>query len=227
MTLGVGKLNDIRLSQAIVNFMQEGIRFAFDGDSNEQDDLVLGSRLPFLRVLGKYAMWIKRNKNHREVLTDFVISKEAALRTHPEFDEVHEDDLRCIVDFQEALGLTIPKKRRVSHEASQVEGDTSVGRESVRSGGGTPGSGVASGGSRRALSAAGSQRSRLSAQSSSLSPLVESPKGEKQDGGGDNSSSSSSSVSPQKRRRLATSLPELNESRIEEEGNDSDESSAF
>ena len=213
MSLGVGKLNDARLSQALVNFMQEGVRYAFEGDRNDHDNLFLGSRLPFLRVLSKYATWIKKNKSHREILADVLISKEGTLRAHPEFDEVHEDDMRCITEFQEALGMTIPNKKRMLSRDS----DGSVDRDARRSAG-TPGSSAPSTGSRRALSVAGSQRSRVSVQSN-LSPLIESP-GDRE---AEEEEEEDTSPSPQKRRRLAQSLPELNESRIDEES-DSDDS---
>lgn len=211
MTLGVGKLNDARLSQALANFMQEGIRYAFEGDATLQDNFVLGSPLPFLRILTKYANWMKKSKTHRATLVDFLMSKEAALRAHPEFDEVHEDDLQCITDFQEALGIKIQRRRRVSQEPHD---DASVEKSTGRSAG-TPGSGAASAGSRRALSVAGSHRSRVSVQSN-LSPLLESPEDRDEDAADD--------VSPQKRRRLTKSLGDLNESRIDEEGSDSDAS---
>lgn len=213
MSLGVGKINDARLSQALLNFMQEGIRFAFEGDASLEDDLVLGSRLPFLLVLGKYSSWIKRNKNHREVLADILFSKEATLRANPEFDEVHEDDLRCISDFQDSLGIAAPKRRRVSPERAQ---DESVSQASIPTAN-TPGSGTASAGSRRPMSAAGSLRSRFSVQSN-LSPLLESPEDR------ENSPDLDESPSPQKRTRLSSTLPELNESRIAEEPSDSDDS---
>lgn len=216
MSLGVGKISDARLSQALLNFMQEGIRFAFEGDASLEDDLVLGSRLPFLLVLGKYSSWIKRNKNHRELLADILFSKEATLRAHPEFDEVHEDDLRCVSEFQDTLGIAAPKRRRVSPERTQ---DESVGRASIRSAGtGTPGSGAASAGSRRPMSAAGSRGSRFSVQSN-LSPLLESPEDGPESPFGDEDS-----PSPQKRTRLSSSLPEPNESRIDEEASESDDS---
>ena len=203
MTLGVGKISDTRLSQALLNFMQEGIRYAFDGDANQSDDLVLGSRLPFLQILSKYSTWIKKNNSHRRTLGEFILAKEDALRAHPEFNEVHPDDLAHITHFQDAIGVAEPRRRRVSPEKQE---DMSVGRGSHRS---TPGSAPPSAGSRRQMSvASSSQRSRVSVQSN-LSPLLESP--EDRD---------SSSPSPQKRRRLTGSLPELDESRIEEENSD-------
>ena len=204
MTLGVGKLTDARLSQALLNFMQEGIRFAFEGDVSRQDDLVLGSRLPFLLILLKYSSWIKRNRNYREHLATVLFDKEAALRAHAEFDEVHHDDLQCIRDFQEALAISVPLNTN----------DSSTAGRASRTPIGTPGSIARTVGSRGAMSATSSQRSRVSVQSN-LSPLVESPEHE------------DSSPSPQKRRRLTSSLPNLDESRMEEDGFASDNSSTM
>lgn len=214
MTLGVGTISDNRLSQALLNFMQEGIRFSFEGDANVDDDLLLGTRLPFLTILSKYSTWIRKNKSYCEVLGHLLFAKESALRSHPDFDEVHEDDLRCIRDFQESLGLTASKMRRLSQELPKtldVSHDGTVVRTTA-----TPGSTARSIGSRRPLSAAGSQRSGLSVQSN-LSPLMESPEDRETDAGND-------SPSPQKRRRLTNSLPELNESAIadDESANGSD-----
>ena len=207
MTLGVGKLTDARLSQALLNFMQEGIRFAFEGDVSRQDDLVLGSRLPFLLILLKYSSWIKKNRNHREHLATVLFDKEAALRAHAEFDEVHHDDLQCIRDFQEALAISVPLQRRSTDDSS------TAGRAS-RTPSSTPGSMARTVGSRGLMSAASSQRSKVSVQSN-LSPLVESPDHE------------DSSPSPQKRRRLTSSLPNVDETRMEEDGLESDNSSTM
>lgn len=214
MTLGVGTISDNRLSQALLNFMQEGIRFSFEGDANVEDDLLLGSRLPFLTILSKYSTWIRKNKSHCEVLGRVLFAKETVLRSHPDFDEVHEDDLRCISDFKESFGLTTSKMRRLSQELSKTQDESND--ETALHATATPGSSARSIGSRRPLSTAGSQRSRVSVQSN-LSPLMESPEDHEID-------PEHESPSPQKRRRLTNSLPELNESAIadEENANDSD-----
>merc|ERR1719215_34796 len=102
-TLGVGVIKDARVKNAIVGFMREGMRFAFSLDQHRHksqdkdnedgyDDLLLGGRLSFLRVLGKYSPWIKRkgggkkgsvnNKN----LEDFKLIVEELLQ--------YEKDLR-------------------------------------------------------------------------------------------------------------------------------------
>jgi len=215
MTLGVGKLTDARISQALFNFMQEGIRFAFEGDVSGQDDLVLGSRLPFLLILLKYGSWIKKNKVYRENLATLLFDKETALRVHPEFDEVHQDDLQCIRDFQEALSISVPQKRRVQLETPTSLRDPSGEERTYRTPDDTPNSTAQTTSSRGALSAASSRRSRVSVQSN-LSPLVESPE--------DNSDTSS--PSPQKRRRLTSSLPVVDETFISEEGHESESSTS-
>lgn len=190
MCLGVGKLSDKRLSRSVLSFVQEGVRFAFEGNRKEDDDLVLGSRLPFLLVLSKYSSWIKKNKAQLETLKDFLFEKESALRTHPEFDEVHEDDLAALRTFKESLGIR--ETRQISVESTYAQDDYSAADEDA-SAIATPSPGTASLNRRRSSSIAGSQRSRMSTQSA-LSPLEETEERDEV------------SPSPQKRRRLARSL---------------------
>ena len=54
-TLGVaGRLANDSLKKSIFGFVREGIRYSFDGAENqEEDDLVVGSRLAFLLILSK------------------------------------------------------------------------------------------------------------------------------------------------------------------------------
>ena len=61
LTLGkFGKLFNDSLKRSILGFMKEGIRFSFDGaGSQEDDDLVVGSRLAFLLILSKYVPFIE------------------------------------------------------------------------------------------------------------------------------------------------------------------------
>jgi hypothetical protein len=49
----VGKFADKTLSEKILGFIQEGVRFAFQGNHGVEDNLILGSRLPFLTVLSR------------------------------------------------------------------------------------------------------------------------------------------------------------------------------
>ena len=46
----IGKFKRKQLSEKMLGFMQEGVRFAFEGDDG---DYVLGSSLPFLILLIK------------------------------------------------------------------------------------------------------------------------------------------------------------------------------
>ena len=56
-TLGVaGRLANDSLKKSIYGFAREGIRYSFDGSDNnkqDEDDLVVGSRLSFLLILSK------------------------------------------------------------------------------------------------------------------------------------------------------------------------------
>ena len=55
-TLGVaGRISNAGLRKSIFGFMREGIRYAFEGiEGNQQDDnLMIGSRLAFLSILSK------------------------------------------------------------------------------------------------------------------------------------------------------------------------------
>ena len=48
-TLGVGKLSDPKLIPAVLEFVKEGVRFAF----SEDEQLSLGSRIYFLAMIGR------------------------------------------------------------------------------------------------------------------------------------------------------------------------------
>ena len=53
-SLGVAKIRDELLARALLGFVREGIRFAFSTEEEGSDeDLPLGCRLPFLRILNK------------------------------------------------------------------------------------------------------------------------------------------------------------------------------
>ncbi len=220
-TLGVaGRLANDSLKKSIFGFVREGIRYSFDGvENNEEDDLVVGSRLAFLLILSKYSIWIKKEKNHLEQISDFVMKKEAELRRHPEFEEVHEDDLTALLDFKKSLGI----KQKVAIDTSFSVATPSPSSE-------TP--------SRHSSNMSGlSKGSRTSRRSemsnrSELSPLYEEEdaenKGDDKDG---TSNESDGSPTPQKRRRLDASsqqrrsyregsIPEESES---DSGKDSEE----
>ena len=163
-TLGVaGRLSNEVLKKSICGFIREGIRFAFDGPNlGEDDELVVGSRLAFLFMLQKFTNWVKKEKDHVDTLTNFLISKELELRRHPEFDDVHPDDLNALAEFKKSLGI----KGDISFSVSAA-GDTEGRNISMAE---SPVSSNIS--SRRRVSTAGSRISRLSGLSE-LSPLLE------------------------------------------------------
>lgn len=50
-SLGVGKLNDPKLTESILGFVRNGIKFAFD--HHDDDEFELGARLNFLSIMSK------------------------------------------------------------------------------------------------------------------------------------------------------------------------------
>jgi hypothetical protein len=191
MTLGVGKLSDPSLKKSLLGFMKEGIRYAFDGNEKQEDDLVIGSRLPFLNILAKYSIWVKKEKPPLEQLTDYLLQKESELHHHPEYDEVHEDDLRALDEFKRSLGIS--KRVSYARDATSTAADDYASAMATPS----PSTVASASSSRRRSSTVGSQRSRLSVQSN-LSPLYEEefPRDEV------DREDSDPSPTPQKRRRL-------------------------
>jgi hypothetical protein len=195
MTLGVGRLSDASLKKSLLGFMKEGVRYAFDGNDKEEDDLVVGSRLPFLNLLAKYSIWVKKEKAQLEQLTDYILQKESELHQHPEFDEVHEDDLRALDELKKSLGMS--KRVSYTREATNTVADDYGSAMATPS----PSADTSvTSTSRHRFSTIGSQRSRLSVQSN-LSPLYEEeiPRDE------DDLENSDTSPTPQKRRRLENS----------------------
>jgi len=102
-SLGVNKLSDRKLSPALLGFIREGLRFSF----SSSEDLVLGSRLSFLSILSKYAHWMKKSTEYKKTLSEDLHDRESSLKTHPEFEEIHEDDLTALAEFRLALGLKV------------------------------------------------------------------------------------------------------------------------
>jgi hypothetical protein len=102
-SLGVGKIRDNVLNPALLGFVREGVRFAFSTDIKGSDEpLPLGCRLVFLSILTKYLIWIRPNKDYKSVVRGDINSYEAALRSHSEYSDVYEDDLKCLFDFRKA-----------------------------------------------------------------------------------------------------------------------------
>ena len=140
----------------------------------------------------RYSHWIKKENDDLEQLADFIMTKESELRAHPEFDEIHHDDLKALVAFKESLGI----KRGIG--MAHADEETTVYDDQTATAAGTP-SPVSAASSRRRLSTTGS-RSRSSVQSnvSNLSPLYE-------EGDDDDNAEKPESPTPQKRRRLNSS----------------------
>jgi len=214
-SLGVGKLGDENVTRALTSFMKEGVRFAFDGDGGGEDDMVLGSRFPFLLILSKYSNWAKKNKYGLEDLKQFILDKEDALKSHPEFNEVHEDDLKALRTFKESLGMEVDIAKVVSQDDDSDDDDDKSTVESP-----SP-SKSSSASSRRRISTTSSKRSRLSTQSN-LSPLEE-------EGASDDEEDSP--PQPKRARRKLTSSSSISDSiasttvsksKIDEEDEESD-----
>ena len=150
----------------------------------------------------RYANWVKKNSELKGVMRDVLGDRESELRSHPEFHEVHEDDLGALARFREALGIgpSIFEAPKTREDASSYADDQSAGNTTAASQLVTPKS-AKSGGSRgRRMSTASSQRSRLSAQSS-LSPLME----EKSASSGEGSEEDDEEEeSPPKRRKVSS-----------------------
>mmetsp|Transcript_11384 Transcript_11384/g.31517 ORF Transcript_11384/g.31517 Transcript_11384/m.31517 type:complete len:245 (-) Transcript_11384:1217-1951(-) len=102
--LGVGKLSP-KISQGLLGFAHEGIRFAFHGAKGRDDDLIIGSRLPFLRLVGKYSAWIKKDREGLSTIKRYLIENEEAMERDEEFDQVHPDDLKALAAFRASLGM--------------------------------------------------------------------------------------------------------------------------
>ena len=141
----------------------------------------------FSPIYERYSHWIKKDKAQIQIIGDRLSDNEAELEAHPEFDEVHPDDLAALASFRESLGI---KNSRVALKQLSAATPSSHDHHSVADVGTTPSPATIMS-SKRRFSTSSSQRSKISGQSS-LSPLYE----EDVAVGDDNS------PSPQKRRRL-------------------------
>lgn len=170
-TINTGKIKDVGFKNGVLGFIREGMRFAFSRDDPESDEeLVLGARLLFLRLLAKYLTLVKNNKAALNIIRLQLNHLEEAVRSDPDFDNVLEIDIDAISVF-----------RNAGKFGEFVEDDTTVGGHSHAAS--SFASIRASGVFRRRLSQGGSISSVPSKASTqgSLSPLPEERDGETED----------------------------------------------
>jgi hypothetical protein len=132
--------------------------------------------------MNRYVNWIKRSKNQRETIKQDLRAREEELQNHPEFNEVHEDDLAALAMFRGLLGLSAISKspssanrnQQVETNVTQDEEDEEDDEESADEVGdltGTPNSTGRANSFNKRIS-----RSRIgtaNSHQSNLSPLVE------------------------------------------------------
>jgi hypothetical protein len=113
-------LSDEDLSTAFRGFMKEAIRFSF----SDSEEFMLGSRLSFLSIIVKYVPWVKVDPTFTKIIRDYIDEKEMELRTHEEFEDVHEDDFIALEEFRKSLGLG--ESKILAADASTLDGDRSL-----------------------------------------------------------------------------------------------------
>ena len=126
----------------------------------------------------RYATWIKKDDEHRRIVHLDLDEAEEALKEHPDYNEVPEEDKALILSFRNALG---PKKktREETSPRSVTDDDSrnSMGDDYSDDGDSVTKASINTGGSRRRRSQGGasvaSVRSKLSSAPGSLSPLYE------------------------------------------------------
>jgi len=176
-SLGVGQLKNKTVEKAMRGFVREGIRYAFstnDGNAN----LACGSRLAFLRILNKYQMWTRKDRETIAMLRDYINAQEVQLRDDVEYESVLEEDKEALKIFRKSGNLgsfrsDVPQETPMS---SRSQG--SISRESSKR-------------PRSMASSVGSGWSKRSTMTSSLPPVEE------------ENSDDDDDVSPSKRFRLS------------------------
>eukprot|EP00977_Amphora_coffeiformis_P014558 scaffold4097_cov166-Amphora_coffeaeformis.AAC.15 len=174
-SLGVGKIKDSSLANGVLGFIREGIRFAFSRNEVGSDEpLFLGARLPFLRLLSKYLVWVRKNKRQIDIIRAQFNQKEDEVRSDHDFDQVLESDIEAMDLFRKVgnLGPFV------------MEDDTTVGGRSYASRSVAASSRASSSAMHRRRHSVGSSVgsvSKGSTQRSDLSPLPEEQDGETED----------------------------------------------
>jgi hypothetical protein len=148
----------------------------------------------------RYTTWLRKEQEDLEEITDFLLSKEAELRSHSDFNEIHDDDLEALSAFKESIGIKRTAESSHYDEETTIATRTTIATPSPSS-------------SRKAASTVGSRRS-VQSNMSNLSPLEEGDSLEEHD-----------SPTPQKKRRLPSSQNSMQSSIsrtvVEEEDHDS------
>lgn len=162
-TLGVGKLNNPELANALLNFMKDGMKYSFQFDSgSDEENCNLGGNLTFLSVLVAYLKWVKKEKSAVKQLRRLFDALTAELRAHSDFDDIPEEDLEVMNSFGRALGVIVRKKATPAPATSESDIDEEDDDVIMK----TPASNT----SKHRLSTASSVGSLLS---NNLSPLYE------------------------------------------------------
>lgn len=132
-------------------------------------------QLLFCSVFDRYASWIRKNKEQKDVLRLDLEDAEAELREHEDFHEVHEDDLKALASFRNALGIKETSRQSSSPRSVTDDSDrNSVGDDYSDEGESVTKASVGTNRSRQYGGASvGSVRSKLSSVPGSLSPLYE------------------------------------------------------
>ncbi len=142
-----------------------------------------------------------------------LIQREFELHNHPEFEEVHEDDLGALSRFRSALGLEVSEilkaEKSANSESSKNsrEDHTKMEAQDAATELQSPPSQPSTRNSRG--SSLGSYRSRGTSNRSSLSPLYEEEIGDTVDGDIGGNTQSSNSFSDRNRKRQYDSSPEV------------------
>lgn len=119
--------------------------------------------VPLLLLRCRYLNWIRRDRDHLDILRQDLDRKESELHDHSDFAEVYPDDLAALASFRSAAGFTEYSADDMNTQSIVDEYDT---QEPEMSGS------VASS-LRRRMSSVSSIRSKMSSTQASLSPLYE------------------------------------------------------
>jgi hypothetical protein len=120
-TLGVGKIKNADLKNGLLGFVREGIRFAFSLDSPNSEELFLGARLPFLRLLAKYIVLVRANTQQLSIIREQFNQKEDEVRSHPDFENVLANDIEAMELFRKAGKLGEFLRRRRHHRRRSLQ----------------------------------------------------------------------------------------------------------